>query len=237
MVELLAAMTVMLVGLLAIFGMFQAGIITIRRASTVTTAAVLADTEMESFRAIKYEALGLTNSVVDAADATYKGDAAYTVVSTAATTLSGAVAVGDTSIAVAGSAGFPVTDGYRVKVDSEVLLVIAGAGTTTWTVTRGADGTLAAAHASAAAVTVVQRVDVPTCGTSPCTTLVPTKIVTGGDGRRYRIDTYATWTGVKNQGGTDGRAVKLMTVVVREEAAPNRTWARVASTFDESTGL
>jgi prepilin-type N-terminal cleavage/methylation domain-containing protein len=53
MVELLAAMTVMLVGVLAVFSLFQAGIIQIRRASTVTTAAALADAEMEKFRAYK----------------------------------------------------------------------------------------------------------------------------------------------------------------------------------------
>src|SRR5919108_437256 len=39
MVELLAAMTVMVVGLLAVFGLFQAGMVQIRRASTETTAA------------------------------------------------------------------------------------------------------------------------------------------------------------------------------------------------------
>jgi Tfp pilus assembly protein PilV len=237
MVELLAAMTVLVVGLLAVFGMFQSGLLTIRRASTVTTAAVLADSEMEKFRAIRYEAIGLANSDVNAADATYKGDAAYTDVSLAATTLSGALSAAATSLTVASSAGFPATPGYRIKIDSEVLVVTAGAGTTTWTVTRGANATLPASHASGAAVNVIQRVDVAKCGVAPCTDLVPTKIVTGGDGNEYRIDTYATWTGVKNQGGTDGRAVKLMTVVVRDDEAPYTVFARVSSTFDESTGL
>lgn len=237
MVELLAAMTIMVVGLLAVFGMFESGLLAIRRASTVTTAAVLADAEMERFRAIRYEALGLANSDVNAADATYKGDLAYTDVSLAATTLSAAVSAVATSLTVASSAGFPVTNGYRIKIDSEVFVVTAGAGTTTWTVTRGANATIGASHASGAAVNVIQRVDVAKCGVAPCTDLIPTKVVTGGDGRKYRVDTYATWTGVKNQGGTDGRAVKLMTVVVRENAAPYRVWARVASTFDESTGL
>jgi hypothetical protein len=39
-----------------------------------------------------------------------------------------------------------------------------------------------------------------------------------------------------NQGGAQGRALKLMTVVVRDQASPYQTWARVASTFDLSTG-
>jgi hypothetical protein len=60
--------------------------------------------------------------------------------------------------------------------------------------------------------------------------------VTGADGRKYRIDVYATWSEVMNSGGATGRAVKLMTVVVRDQGSPYRAWARVASTFDISTG-
>lgn len=236
-VEMVAALTVMMIGLLAVFSMFQAGILTIQRASTTTTAAALADAEMEKLRAIRYEAIGLANSDVDATDATYQGDLAYTIVSTAATTLSGATTSGATSISIASASGFPGTPGYRIKIDSEVLRVTAGAGTTSWTVTRGVDGTLPASHASGAAVTVVQRVNVAKCGSAPCTNLLPTRLVTGADGRTYRVDTYATWAGVKNQGGTDGRAVKLMTIVVRDQTAPYKAWARATSTFDESTGL
>ena len=31
--------------------------------------------------------------------------------------------------------------------------------------------------------------------------------------------------------------MKLITIVVRDTAAPYRQWARVSSSFDESTGL
>ena len=44
-------MTVMLIGIFAVFGVFQAGIVQIRRASTMTTAAAIADSEIEKFRA------------------------------------------------------------------------------------------------------------------------------------------------------------------------------------------
>src|SRR5215218_2258964 len=64
MIELLASMTVMLIGIFAVFAVFQAGIVQIRRASTITTAAAVADSEMENFRAIKYEAVGLASSNV-----------------------------------------------------------------------------------------------------------------------------------------------------------------------------
>jgi hypothetical protein len=141
-----------------------------------------------------------------------------------------------TTMTVTNAVGFPTSNGFRVKVNYEIVRVVAGAGTTTWTVKRGVDGTVSTNQPAASNVSVVQRVDVNSCGTAPCTTLVPTTNVTGPDGRKYRIDIYATWAEVMNSGGATGRAVKLMTVVVRDQAAPYRTWARVASTFDISTG-
>lgn len=68
------------------------------------------------------------------------------------TTLGGAMLVGDTTLTVASATGFPTVNGFKVKIDNEVLLVTAGAGTTSWTVTRAQEGTAAAAHASGAAV-------------------------------------------------------------------------------------
>ena len=48
---------------------------------------------------------------------------------------------------------------------------------TTWTVSRGQDYTTAATHSAGATVALKQRVHLPVCGTSPCTTWHP-------DGRR-----------------------------------------------------
>jgi Tfp pilus assembly protein PilV len=236
MIELVAAMSILVIGLLAVFTLFQSGIIAIRQAGWQTTAAVLADSKMEEFRAIKYESIGLPNSQVDAADAVYKGDKAYSVGSTATTTTASATSSSATTMTVTNGASFPSTNGFRVKVNYEIVRVTAGAGTSSWTIQRAVDGTVATSHPSASNVSVVQRVDVNSCGTSPCTTSVPTTNVTGPDGRNYRIDVYATWSEVMNSGGATGRAVKLMTVVVRDQAAPYKVWARVASTFDISTG-
>ena len=96
MIELLAAMTVMLIGIFAVFGLFQAGIVQIRRASTITTAAAIADSEMEKFRAIKYEAIGLADSDVTSVAAgsygsTYTGQTFYKTDTAASTTLSAAM--------------------------------------------------------------------------------------------------------------------------------------------------
>lgn len=68
------------------------------------------------------------------------------------TTLSGTITAGAASLTVASAAEFPTTGSYSIVIESEVLLVTAGQGTTTWTVTRGYAGTTAAAHSSGATV-------------------------------------------------------------------------------------
>jgi type II secretory pathway pseudopilin PulG len=243
MIELLAAMTIMLVGVLAVFTLFQAGIVQLRRASTVTTAGALADAEMERVRAGRYDTLGLDATAVAALVAAespdvYAVDEAYEPDS-ATTTVTGGLTSSATTLTVAGSSGFPAAPEFRVTIGSEVLVVTAGAGTTNWTVQRGGDGTSPAAHTAGATVTLTERVAVGACslGGSPCTDLVPSKTTVGADGKSYRVDTYVTWAQVANGGGVAGRAVKRLTVVVREHTPPYRQWARVTSIFDESTGL
>lgn len=73
----------------------------------------------------------------------------------AQTTLNGALTSGATSLTVAAATGFPTAAQYRIRIDDELLLVTAGAGTPTWTVTRGSENTAAAAHANGATVTHV----------------------------------------------------------------------------------
>jgi type IV pilus assembly protein PilV len=158
LVELLVAMMVLAIGILALFAMFESSIRSFKRASTVTTAGALADREMENFRAIRYDSIGLPDTLVVSAATPYAGDAAY--------------------------------------------------------------------QANAA-----NRVDVPACGTSPCSTKVPVQTLTGADGKSYRVDTYVTWQTVGA-----GRGVKLVTIVVRDAADVSKVWARTASSFDESTG-
>jgi type II secretory pathway pseudopilin PulG len=238
MIELLAAMAVMLIGLMAVFGLFQAGILQIRRASTITTAAALADAEMEKFRAVKYEVLGLVDTAVDGADATYQGDAAYRT-DTPTTTLSGTIGTSDTTVTLTGSSGFPTFAPFLIQVDNERMLVTEVVSATSWKVTRAYDGTAAATH-SGSSVKQKKRVHLPSCSSSPapCTDAVPTKTATGADGKAYRVDTYITWQTVTNAAipAAAGRVHKLITIVVRDSASPYRTWARASSAFDLSTG-
>jgi Tfp pilus assembly protein PilV len=160
LIELLIAMVVLNVGILAIVASFNAGIITLNRASRITTAAVLADQQMELYRAIKYDSIRLASATIPTT-APYTFDPAYTC------------------------------SGCSTQITS------------------------------------------PSCGAGPsypneCTA---TRQATGADGKLYRINTYVT-----SSTPTGGRAVKLVTVVVRDDADQNRVFVRQASSFDQSTG-
>jgi hypothetical protein len=61
----------------------------------------------------------------------------------------------ETDVDVASFAGFPAAAQYRILIESELMLVTAGAGTGTWTVTRGVEGTANVGHNSGATVTHV----------------------------------------------------------------------------------
>lgn len=68
------------------------------------------------------------------------------------TTLSGGINNSTTSITVASSSGFSISAGpFLAQIDSEIFKVTAISGTT-WTVTRGYDGSSAASHSNGATV-------------------------------------------------------------------------------------
>jgi hypothetical protein len=69
----------------------------------------------------------------------------------ASTTLTSAMTAAQTNLTVASATGFP-TSSFKIRIDDEVMTVTGGYGTTSWTVTRGASGTTAAAHASSQTV-------------------------------------------------------------------------------------
>lgn len=72
----------------------------------------------------------------------------------AQTTLVGDINDSVTSIIVASGSGFPAAEQFRIRIDNELLLVTAGgSGSTTWTVTRGVEGTTATSHCGGALVT------------------------------------------------------------------------------------
>ena len=74
-------------------------------------------------------------------------DSTYYQVNPKTTTRPTGTTAAQPSITVASAAGFPTSGSYYIRIDSEVLQVTGGQGTTTWTVARGQLGTAAAAHA------------------------------------------------------------------------------------------
>jgi type II secretory pathway pseudopilin PulG len=59
---------------------------------------------------------------------------------------------------------------------------------------------------------------------------VPSQTKTGGDGKSYRVDTY-----IVSSTPSGGRALKVVTVVVRDPSNPSATpWIRESSAFDQS---
>jgi hypothetical protein len=63
----------------------------------------------------------------------------------ASTTLPSAINATQTTITVASATGFP-TSAFRIRIDDEMMNVTAGFGTTTWTVSRGANSSTATSH-------------------------------------------------------------------------------------------
>jgi type II secretory pathway pseudopilin PulG len=88
LVELLIAMVLLNVGLIALLGAFISGSTAVRRASRIATASSLADTQMELYRALTYDAIALDPSSIPAT-APYTTDSSYSASQVTATCVSG----------------------------------------------------------------------------------------------------------------------------------------------------
>jgi type IV pilus modification protein PilV len=86
LIELVIAMTILAIGILALVAGLSSAYVSLRRASTQQTASALADQTMERFRALRYADIALNTSL--STDSIYTGDTAYsgTVVSGCSTT-------------------------------------------------------------------------------------------------------------------------------------------------------
>ena len=77
LVELLMAMTMLNVGILAIVAAFSSATVGIKRASRIGTATALADGQMELYRGMLYNSIALdATSVSSAPNSPYKCDSA-----------------------------------------------------------------------------------------------------------------------------------------------------------------
>jgi type II secretory pathway pseudopilin PulG len=74
LIELLIAMVMLNVGILAIVAAFNSGMFALKRAGQISTASALADSQLETYRAITYGAIGLDSTTLGGVDNTYKCD-------------------------------------------------------------------------------------------------------------------------------------------------------------------
>jgi type II secretory pathway pseudopilin PulG len=77
LIELLMAMTMLNIGILALVAAFQSGAFALQRASKISTAAAIADIQMERFRAITYTAIALDGNALTGAGGA-QSDPTYT---------------------------------------------------------------------------------------------------------------------------------------------------------------
>jgi type II secretory pathway pseudopilin PulG len=77
LIEMLAAIVIINVGLLAILLTLNSGVVTLRRSAQASTAAAVADKQLEQYRAITFSSVYLDTTSLASADSTYTDDAAY----------------------------------------------------------------------------------------------------------------------------------------------------------------
>jgi Tfp pilus assembly protein PilX len=94
----------------------------------------------------------MDNSVATVFDLTPSSSYICRVGPGASTTATNSMTASQTTINVAAAVGFPTSGTFRIRVDDEQMTVTGGQGTTTWTVTRGVNGTTAATHSANASV-------------------------------------------------------------------------------------
>ncbi len=76
LIELLIAMVMLNVGILAIAASFNAGIVSLNRSSKISTALTLADSQMELYRALTWSAIALDPATIPSTTP-YTTDTAY----------------------------------------------------------------------------------------------------------------------------------------------------------------
>ena len=76
LIELLMAMVMLNIGILAIVAAFNSGMFAMNRASRISTASALADSQMELYRSLVYDSITLDSTSLSSVDNTYKCDSA-----------------------------------------------------------------------------------------------------------------------------------------------------------------
>jgi type II secretory pathway pseudopilin PulG len=148
LVELLIAMLLLNIGLLALIAAMSTATISVRQASRVATASTLAETQIELYRALIYSAIALDTTSIPGT-APYTTDSAYNA-SQVTATCSGAVSSNPQCNASRSITG---PDHGTYRVDTYIVCVSAG----THTVQTATTCTNGVINGSVRLVTVVVR--------------------------------------------------------------------------------
>jgi Tfp pilus assembly protein PilV len=122
LIEMLVAIVVINVGLLAILLALTSGVTTLRRSAETSTASAIADRQLEKYRAVAFTSIYLDTVALAATDSTYQSDAAYSA-SQVSQTCYPLVAVCAPSQTVTGP------DGRSYRVDTYIVWTTPTGGT------------------------------------------------------------------------------------------------------------
>jgi Tfp pilus assembly protein PilV len=122
LIEMLAAIVLINIGLLAILLALQSGMVTLRRSAESSTASAVADRQIEGYRALAFAAIYLATTSLASTDSTYTTDPAYSA-SQVSQACSPLVAACTPSQTVTGP------DGRSYRVDSYIVLTTPTGGT------------------------------------------------------------------------------------------------------------
>ena len=141
LVEMLIAIVVINVALLAILLSLTSGVASLRRSAEVSTASAVADKQLERYRALAFTSIFLDTTSLAATDSTYQGDSAYSA-SQVNQACSPLVAACTPSQTLTGP------DGRSYRVDTYIVSVTPAGGAAVKQVTvvvrrAGTTGTLA----------------------------------------------------------------------------------------------
>lgn len=120
LIEMLIAMVVLNIGILALVAAFQAGAISLRRASHITTASAIADSQMELYRALVYNQLVLDSTQLALVDNNYKCDTALSGCSTSPE-VTGTCSTVDANACNPSRLVNTIGDKYSYRIDSYIL--------------------------------------------------------------------------------------------------------------------
>lgn len=122
LVEMLIAIVVINIGLLAMLLALTSGVTTLRRSAETSTASALADKQLEKYRAVTFTSIYLDTAALAATDSTYRSDAAYSA-SQVNQTCGTLTAVCTPSQTVTGP------DGRSYRVDTYIVWATPAGGT------------------------------------------------------------------------------------------------------------